>query len=201
MDSKRISIFIIFSALTIVLNLSPFKVPAPYAPFLIYEIWEIPIVTVALIYGFSDGAIVSVINTIMLLIVFPGALPTGPLYNLVAVLSMLIGLVAPLRFSKKVKFAGESILLALSTLAGVAVRVIVMTLVNGAFVPYPPPVGFGIPFGVLVTILPLIAFFNATITLYTIPLGYALAKAVRKRVLIGGEEAPVLTNREERRLK
>lgn len=189
MDSKNISIIIVFAALTVALNLSPFKIPAPFAPFLIYQIWEIPIVAVTLLYCFKTGAIVSIVNTLMLLIVFPGALPTGPLYNLAAVLSMLIGIVAAVKLSSKSNPSGGLQELAASTGLGLVLRVIVMTLINGALLPYPPPVGFGIPFEIVIAYLPLIALFNATITLYTIPIGYALAKAVKKRGIIRGEEA------------
>jgi riboflavin transporter FmnP len=79
MDSKKISILIVFAALTVFLNISPIKIPAPYAPFLIYQLWEIPIVTVSLLYGFQMGISVSIINTLILLLIYPGALPTGPI--------------------------------------------------------------------------------------------------------------------------
>ena len=92
MDSRPIAAIIIFSALAIMLNLSPIKIPAPYAPFLIYQIWEIPIVAAFLLYGSKVGVAVSILNTIALLAIFPGALPTGPLYDLAAVLSMLFGI-------------------------------------------------------------------------------------------------------------
>jgi hypothetical protein len=91
LDSRAIAAIVIFSALAIMLNLSPLKIPAPYAPFLIYQIWEIPIVAAFLLYGSKVGIVVSVVNTIALLAIFPGALITGPLYDLAAVLSMLFG--------------------------------------------------------------------------------------------------------------
>jgi len=187
MDTKNISIVIVFAALTVVLNLSPFKIPAPYAPFLIYQIWEIPIVAVTLVYCFKTGIIVSLVNTIMLLIVFPGALPTGPIYNLAAVLSMLFGIIVAVKLSSKSNPSSVFRELTASTGLGLVLRVIVMTLINGAFLPYPPPIGFGIPFEIVMAYLPLIGLFNATIALYTIPIGYALAKAVKKRGILGSE--------------
>jgi len=87
MNSKSIATLSIFAALTVVLNLSPIKVPAPYALFLIYQIWEIPIVAAFALYGPLMAVAISVLNTLVLLAVFPGALPTGPLYNLAAVYS------------------------------------------------------------------------------------------------------------------
>ena len=90
MESKIIAAIAVFSALSIALVFSPAKFPAPYAPFLKYQIWEIPIVAAFLLYGPLVGIVVSILNTIILLIVYPGDLPVGPLYNLAAILSMLV---------------------------------------------------------------------------------------------------------------
>ena len=51
MNTKTVATIAVFSALAIALNLSPFKIPAPFAPFLIYQIWEIPIVAAFLLFG------------------------------------------------------------------------------------------------------------------------------------------------------
>lgn len=182
MNSKIIAMTAVFAAITVVLNLSPFKVPAPYAPFLIYQLWEIPIVAASLLYGFRVGVATSIINTLVLLVVFPGALPTGPLYNLAAVLSTLVGVYVVQKFMGKHFSKGRDAILAISsTVLGIIVRVGVMTIVNWALVGYPPPIGFGYPSEVVVAMLPVIGFFNATLALYTIPIGYFLARAVGSR--------------------
>jgi riboflavin transporter FmnP len=178
-DARRITIIAIFAALSIVLNLSKVNYPAPFAPYLIYQIWEIPIVAAFLLFGPKIGVITSIINTLVLLVIFPGALPTGPLYNLAALLSMLMGIyivhrVASLS-SRKVR---GTTLMFFSTATGLTTRVGMMTLVNSTFLPQPPPIGFGIPTPALLAALPLIGFFNATLALYTIPLGYFLTRAV-----------------------
>jgi hypothetical protein len=67
-----------------------FKIPALFAPFLYYQIWEIPLVASFLLFGPLVALFISVINTAVLIAYFPGNLPTGPLYNLAAVLSMLL---------------------------------------------------------------------------------------------------------------
>ena len=79
MNSKTIAVVAVFTAVTVVLVLSPAKIPAPYAPFLKYQIWEIPIVAAFVIYGLSVGVSISILNTVILLGVYPGDLPTGPL--------------------------------------------------------------------------------------------------------------------------
>jgi len=186
MNSRDIATASIFAALTVVLNLSPFKIPAPYAPFLYYQIWEIPIVTVFILYGPSMAVAVSVINTLALLVLFPGALPTGPLYNLAAVLGMLVGIyIAHLMTKRRPPNENFTKLSLLATGLGIFFRVTVMTSVNWAFIRYPPPVGFSMPEEAILAILPLVAFFNATLALYTIPAGYILARAVSSGVKIG----------------
>jgi len=183
LNSRRIAILIVFASITIILNLSPLKIPAPYAPFLIYQIWEIPIVTVTLLYGFSLGFLVSIINTLILIAVFPGALPTGPIYNFMAVLSMLCGIYL---ISKIINGFTETksfkIFVVASSVLGAVLRVIVMTAVNWLALPLPPPIGFSIPSEVAVTLLPFIGFFNATLVLYTVPLGELLAKIIKNNL-------------------
>ncbi len=183
MNTKKISILVVFAALTVFLNISPIKIPAPYAPFLIYQLWEIPIVTVSLLYGFQMGISVSIINTLILLLIYPGALPTGPIYNFIAVLSMLLGiyLFEKLNFIF-FKIDKEKFVITASTFLGIIMRVITMTVINWIVLPFPPPIGFSIPSDITLTFLPLIGFFNATLALYTIPLGVILAKAVKNRI-------------------
>jgi riboflavin transporter FmnP len=185
MNSKKISILIVFAALTVFLNISPIKIPAPYAPFLIYQLWEIPIVTVSLLYGFQMGISVSIINTLILLLIYPGALPTGPIYNFIAVLSMLSGIYIAEKLSGNfIKSDKRKFFIISSTFLGTIMRVIAMTVINWIVLPFPPPIGFSIPPDIALTFLPLIGFFNATLTLYTIPLGAILAKSVKIRLNI-----------------
>ncbi len=176
---KTVAIIAVFAALTVALNLSPVKFPAPFAPFLIYQIWEVPIVTAFLIHGPIVGVMISIINTMALLVVFPGALPTGPFYNLAAVLSMLSGIYISEKWViNRMKGNGERIQMAFSSLLGIVSRVGIMTVVNAIFLPFPPPIGFDMPMAAVIAIMPLIGLFNATLALYTIPLGYFLQKAV-----------------------
>lgn len=186
MDTKKVAAVTIFAALTITLNLSPVKIPAPYAPFLIYQIWEIPIVAAFLIYGTLVGLIVTIINSLVLLAVFPGSLASGPFYNLAAVLSMLLGLIIAKKLARgNPRERRESFTTILSTTLGTISRVGIMTVIDWIFLRFPPPVGFSMPEEAIVYVwLPLIAIFNATLALYTIPSGYFLARVVKKGIKI-----------------
>jgi riboflavin transporter FmnP len=186
-SSKKIAITATFTALTIGLNLSPIKIPAPYAPFLIYQVWEIPIVAAFLLYGISVGILIAVVNTLVLLAIFPGALLTGPLYNLAAIFSMILGMFLGISLAKTIGWNSRKHrlrLASIATLFGVIFRVGIMSVVNWAFLRFPPPVGFSLTEEVILFYLPLITFFNATLALYTIPLGYAIAETIRMHLKI-----------------
>jgi riboflavin transporter FmnP len=183
MKTKTIANIVVFAALTIVLNLWGPKIPAPYLTFLKYQIWEIPIVTSFLLFGSVVGVLIAIANTFMLFIVYPGDLPTGPLYNLAAVLSMLFGIYLIHKIlAKRFGEQNEAIVATSSTVFGIISRVGIMTIINYALLRYPPPVGYGSPEEMILVWLPLIGIFNATLALYTIPLGHIIAKAVRSTI-------------------
>ena len=102
MNTKALAITIVFAALTVALNpgVSGIGVPAPYAPYLIYGLWEIPIVTAFLLINPASAIAISILNSVVLFAFFPGPLPTGPFYNLIAIFSTLLGLYIAQKFIK-----------------------------------------------------------------------------------------------------
>lgn len=192
MKTGAITIIITLAALTVVLNpsLTGIGVPAPYAPFLVYQIWEIPIVAVFLLFGPKYGISVAVLNALVLLAIFigPGGLPSGPFYNLIAVLSMLLGvyIVHKVFAIKTRQKTQDSViqygprLITTSTTLGITLRVAIMTLVNYVVLRYSYPIGYSMPQGAILATLPLIALFNGTLALYTVPLGHVVANAISR---------------------
>ena len=179
MNSKKIALIAMFTAITVALVISPIKFPAPYAPFLVYQIWEIPIVTAFLLFGPTGAITITVLNTIILMGVFPGPLPAGPLYNLAAILSMLMGIYLVQRFvAERFRKRRETMITVASTILGIVARVGIMSIVNWVCLPLPYPFGYNIPAVAVTPILPVIGFFNATLALYTIPAGYFLAGVI-----------------------
>jgi riboflavin transporter FmnP len=85
MNTKRLTLIIVFIALTTALNIAGPKIPAPYAPFLIYQLWEIPIVVAFIAIGPKAGLVIVGVNTLILLATFWGVLLLGPVYNLIAI--------------------------------------------------------------------------------------------------------------------
>lgn len=180
--SRRLSLIALFTAIAIILNLAV-SFPAPFADFLLYEVWEVPIVLAFLLLGLQSGVTVAFLNTIVLELVKPGVLPTGPIYNFTAVLAMFSGILLAQRLAKGRRW-GVVTLVAVSTSLGVAARTAISTVVQGIVLPLPYPIGFG-SFGVTAAQVPallvLIGLFNITVALYTIPLAYSLQRAIATR--------------------
>jgi riboflavin transporter FmnP len=189
-DTKKLSLTIVFAALAIALNptFTYISLNFPFAQGLIYQIWEIPIVVAFLIISPLAGLGVSLLNTAVLFAIFPGALPTGPIYNLAATLSMQVGIFAAVAIGKKIfcsKKPDTNILskakwAATATLIGILARVAFMSVVLYFALPQPPPIGFSFPLDLTIDYLPFAAFFNATLALYTIPIGWLIAYRVQK---------------------
>ena len=151
---------------------------------------EIPIVIAFLAMGPKAGITIAAVNTLILLVVFPGALPTGPFYNLIAVLSMLIGIYIPYRIAThgcKTENLGSFLqkhvkLISISaTASGIIVRVLITTVTNYFFLQQPSPIGFSYSQGAALLFLPLSALFNGTVALYTIPIAIVVTVAVASR--------------------
>ncbi|MEM1586321.1 MAG: hypothetical protein QXX99_03275 [Candidatus Bathyarchaeia archaeon] len=184
LGARRTAFIAVFVALTIALNLSPVKFPAPYAPFLIYQVWEAPIVAAFFFFGFLAGVFIAFINMLVLLAVFPGMLPTGPLYNFTAIVSMLLGMWLGKRLTNNLKHRAILTAILVLTALGIIFRVTIMSFVNWAFLRYPPPFGYSCTEEAIRLLMPLIAIFNATLALYIIPLGYVVAEAIKRRAKI-----------------
>jgi riboflavin transporter FmnP len=190
MNTKTLALMIIFAALTVAVNIAGPKVLAPYAPFLQYQFWEIPIVLAFVALGVKEGLFISVVNALVLLIYDPGPILMGPFYNLLAVLSMMLGVLIPYKLAtrgynieniKSMSKKRISLLIISATTLGIIVRVAVMSTTNYFALPQSAPIGLSIPQPDAIAILPLIAIFNASVAAYTIPIGIGIAIAISSR--------------------
>ena len=189
MDTKAIAITAVFTALTVAL--SRFIVPAPYFPFVFYEIWEIPIVAVFLFLNPKYGFSILLLNTVVSFAFFSALSNPGlnPIYGIVACSSMLCGVLLASKLNRII--AGENTqqlfqrkYLVFSTALGIVFRVIVMT----GFIYATSVWILGIPEPIVITgMLPFIAVFNVTLPLYTIPFGYLIAKTLGKTLKTTGK--------------
>jgi riboflavin transporter FmnP len=139
-----------------------------------------------LLIGFKAAALISVINTAVLLAVFPGASPTGPFYNLAAALSMMLGVYVSLRITTRLKTESTlkhgTLAIVSATAVGILFRVTIMTVVNYVFLRYPQPIGYGYNEVGILASLPLIGFFNATLALYTIPIAHIISNVIKSNL-------------------
>ena len=190
MNTKTLTLIIVFVALTTALNIAGPKIPAPYAPFLIYQLWEIPIVVAFIAIGPKAGLVITGANTLILLATFWGALLLGPIYNLIAVFAMLLGVYIPYKVAThgcKVENLGNflqqhvKMISIAATALGIIIRVAVMSAVNYVALQQAPPVGFALSSGESIAYLPVIAVFNATVALYTVPIGLGIAIVIASR--------------------
>ena len=155
---------------------------------LVYQIWEIPIVIAFLIVSPLAGITVSLLNTGVLFVIFPGVMPTGPLYNLLATLAMQIGIYVAVAIGKKIYccknpqaniYAGGKCLL-IATGLGVLARVAFMSVILYFALPQVPPIGYALNQAATIASLPFAALFNATLALYTISISWIIAQRVQK---------------------
>jgi riboflavin transporter FmnP len=170
MNTKTLALTIVFTALTIAINVAGPKIPAPFAPFLQYQLWEIPIVIAFLSIGIKEGLFISVVNSLVLLVYDPGPVLLGPFYNLIAVLSMMVGVFIPYTLATRGykieninKMAKQKITLLIisATVLGIIVRVAVMSITNYFALPQSAPIGLSVPISDTLAYLPLIALFNS----------------------------------------
>jgi len=188
MNTKTIALIIVFAALTVVFT--QIKIPAPYAPFLMYQLWEIFIVAAFVLISPKASVAIAILNAFALLAISPGALLMGPFYNLFAVLSMLLGVYMAYRIINYMHAADENKstpryktnLIMASTSLGSVFRVAVMSVVNYTVLRFPAPIGYSMPEIAILGSLPVIAFFNFTVALYTVPIAQVLSIAIKKNL-------------------
>ncbi len=187
LDRRSLTASILFSSIALVLHppFLPLAIPAPYAPFLLYTIWEIPLYICLILFGPITAIISGIINFISLLVFFPGQLITGPIYNLIAIFGSYLGIILIKRRKQFVQDTNDikkdvmSWNMAVIVLSPMILRTVIMTIVNFIALPMPPPIGFSIPLEAMPATLGLIAIFNSTTIIYSIPIAYVIARAAK----------------------
>ena len=193
MNTRAIAMTIVFAAITIVLNpaISGVGVPFPPLPSLIYNIWEIAIIAAFLLMGFKSGISIAILNSVFLFAVYPG--PSNSIFaigNTVAASSMMVGIYIADRVTRKNSQEEKTFgirKIALSTILAMLLRVVVMAPIMFAILHYgilAPKISDSI---IITLVLPIQAVFNITIALYTIPVGFFVAKVVSRNLKVGNK--------------
>jgi riboflavin transporter FmnP len=185
LKTRAIALIIVFVALSIALT--PVAVPAVYMTGFFYRFWEIPIVIAFLLFGVKLGVAVTVLRTLAELTLFLGpAGVVGPLAALGGTLSMLLGIyLAGWLLKHKASQDRNSGIKSATyyTALGALFRMLIAPLVM-----YPvwrfflPQVLSDVQ---IIALVPPVMLFALTLCLYTIPIGYLVAKIVNKTLAVG----------------
>ena len=189
-NTKAITMAIVFAALSIVLNLV--RIPAVYWPGFFYQLWEIPIVIAFLLFGPRIGISVAVLNVLAQIVLFP--VPAGIIaypWALVATLTMLLGVHLAYKFfssrpsNDRPLFGAKPIVY--FTSLGIAFRAGIMPFVDYAMYHSLLPIVIGRSFteAYVTALIPAFIVFNITVPLYTVPIGYHIASHLIKSLKLG----------------
>jgi riboflavin transporter FmnP len=187
--TKEIAFVIIFAALTVVLD--PVRVPSGYLLFVFYRFSEIPIVAAFLLFGPKVGVSVAVINLAAETLLFPVGIATsiGRPFVLLLTLSMLFGIYIAGKFLKrrvpKNQNRGIKAIICYTALGA---------LTRTAFAPfvlYPlyrflmPLVWQSFSDAQVMAMMPFLMLYAFTLPLYTIPIGYMIARTISRNLKVG----------------
>ena len=190
MNTKEIALIIVFAAVAIALNpaISGVGVPFLFTGY-IYNIWEIAIMVAFLLMGLKSGVYVAVLNAAFLLLVYPGpSRMLFPLTNTLPVFGMMVGIYFASKLSRKNSKSqnlSKAKKVTLYTALAITFRLIVAlpivyTLLHFHIGATPPSES-----AIFMIAFPLQTFYNTTITLYTVPIAYIIAKTVSKNLELG----------------
>jgi riboflavin transporter FmnP len=174
--TRRLTGTAILAALVVVfdygLKFSGLKIPFPWLPMLKFDFTGVPIALSLLLYGLSSGATTSAVASLAIL-ARSGDL-VGATMKAIAEFSTVSGIAIGLRLPSRWRIV-------LSVIVSVALRIATQSITNLIVL----PVYYGMPYDVVVGLLPMIGVFNAIQGTITVLLGYFLYEAYVRRV--GGE--------------
>jgi riboflavin transporter FmnP len=190
-NAKEISLIIIFAALTVALD--PVRVPSGYLPFVFYRFSEIPIVAAFLLFGVKVGVSVAVLNLAAETILFPVGVATsiGRPFVLALTLSMLLGIYLASMFLKR--RAPQSKNFGVKTITCYTALGALIRTAIAPFVLYPlyrfllPLVWQSFSDVQVMTMLPFLMLYAFTLPLYTIPIGYIIARTISRNLRVGNQ--------------
>lgn len=189
MNTKEISLTITFAALTIALD--PLRVPSLILPGVYFRFCEIIIVVAFLLLGSAIAISIAGLNMLAEIVLFPG--PTvlvGRPLVFVLTLCMLFGiyLASKLLKHKDLRKLNHKLKpVVYFTALGALFRTAVAPLLNypmWRFV-FPALAGVSLSFEQVMALMPAFMVYALVFCLYTIPVGYFVARVVGKSLKLG----------------
>lgn len=180
-----------FSALTIALD--PVRIPSVYLLGVFYRFCEIPIVAALLLFGPKIGVSVAVLNVAAEIILVPG--PTvfvSPPFVLMLTLSMLLGVYSALRFLKPRASLSENRgtkAIIYFTAFGALFRTALAPFILYPLYRFLLSLVVGLSFSDIqvIALMPSLMLYAFTFSLYTIPIGYLIARTVSRNLKVGNQ--------------
>lgn len=183
----EIALIITFAALTVAL--APFRIPSVYLPGLYYRFSEIPIVVAFLLFGPRIAIAVAGINVLAEIVLFPGpAVYVARPVVFVLVLCMFLGIYLACRFLKRETPLNSNLFKTglYYTAFGTLIRTAVAPLLNYPLYRYifPLLVGYSASDAQVMALMPAFMIYALTFSLYTIPIGFLVARIVSRNLNI-----------------
>jgi riboflavin transporter FmnP len=191
MNSKKLALITIFAAVSLVLNpfLSGLVIPS-FFPGLYFQFWEIPVVAALLILGLNYAVLIALLDTAVLIVFYPGPGFNAPLFNCLALLSTILGVYMAhklfIRTESKKKEISKRKQIILSTSLGMIFREVIMIPAVYLGYRFLSEIFLGITYSdaLIISLLPVLALYDATVVLYTVPTAYLIEKIVKKNLRI-----------------
>ncbi len=189
MNTKEIAAIIVLTAIAISLN--PIAIPVIFGPGF-FRFWEIPIVVAFMLFGLKSAVTVAVLRTLAEMTLFPGpAGIVGPPIVFIPTLGMLLGLyVANWLLIRK---GSVNITLGKKPIAYFMAFGTFLRISASPFTTYIlyrfmlPLVGINVPESTMIALIPVLMLVALTLALYTIPIGYILARIVSRNLKVGNQ--------------
>jgi riboflavin transporter FmnP len=188
-NTKAIALIIAFTALTIALD--PIRVPSVILPGVYFRFCEIIIVVAFLLLGSTIAISIAGLNTLAEIILFPGptVLVGRPLVFLLT-LSMLFGIYLAGKLLKRKTLQNQNQKLKpviYYSALGALFRAAVAPLLNYPMWRFVIPALAGVPlsFEQVMALMPVFMLYALVFCLYTIPIGYFIARVVGRSLKIG----------------
>jgi len=172
----RVTVVALFGGLSALLTIFPLDFPFPLLPYLRFDLAEIPVFIVFMLYGPLAGLLTCVTYLGVLLPITMGEWlwPVGPILKFLAVGSQVAGMYLGFKMYRLIRRGGYASFFTQLTVLGMTLRILAMTLANYAVLAMTSQIeyvgsllrvitGWSIPSGmeVLLVVLALTAVFNA----------------------------------------
>lgn len=186
MNTKEIALVVIFAAITIVLT--PYRIPSIYLPGVYYTFNEIPVIVAFLLFNPIIAVIIAVLKMFSEIVLFPGpAVFVGRPIIFALTLSTLFGIYLARWFLKRNPPHNSNRIMkpiVYFTAFGAFFRMIVAPILNYPMWRFAVPELVGVPFShdQVMAMMPAFMIMAATLSLYSVPLGYLIAKIIARNL-------------------